>query len=84
MNIFMFVPDQSGRLLIDPSRNEHNLFIRMIKCNNVALVLLAMKDSRVDPSANNNYAIRMAGKNGHTEIVALLRAAVDRNNNNNS
>jgi hypothetical protein len=31
-----------------------------------------LADSRVDPSAFDNYALRMASKNGHLEIVELL------------
>ena len=32
-----------------------------------------LEDKRVDPSADNNYAIRCANKHGHTEIVDLLQ-----------
>ena len=31
-----------------------------------------LKDSRVDPSADNNYAIQRASKNGHLEVVREL------------
>ena len=33
-----------------------------------------LADSRVDPSAENNYAIRMATSNGHNKVVELLLA----------
>jgi len=29
----------------------------------------------VDPSAENNYAIRVASEKGHVEVVALLEQA---------
>ena len=31
-----------------------------------------LNDKRVDPSANDNYSIRWASKNGHAEVVELL------------
>ena len=31
-----------------------------------------LKDKRVDPSANNNYAIRWASEKGHLEVVQEL------------
>ena len=31
-----------------------------------------LQDNRVDPSANDNDAIRWAGHSGHTEVVKLL------------
>ena len=31
-----------------------------------------LKDSRVNPAAKFNYAIRKAAKNGHLEVVKLL------------
>ncbi len=44
-----------------------------------------LKDSRVDPSANNNKTIRSAAKNGHTGVVRLLLQdpRVDPSANNN-
>jgi hypothetical protein len=35
-------------------------------------VYLLIQDARVDPSANNNWGIRAAEKNGHTDVVNLL------------
>ena len=40
----------------------------------VDIVELLIADPRVDPTAKNNNAIRMASRNGHTETVALLLA----------
>jgi hypothetical protein len=37
-------------------------------------VKLLLADERVDPSANDNYAIRFAAKNGHKEVVKILLA----------
>ena len=31
-----------------------------------------IEDDRVDPSADDNYAVRQASRNGHTEVVELL------------
>jgi hypothetical protein len=39
---------------------------------NKDVMKMLIKDPRIDPSANNNYAIRWASENGHTEIVKLL------------
>ncbi len=36
------------------------------------MVELLLKDPRVDPSSNNNYAIRKASKNGCVKMVGLL------------
>jgi len=36
------------------------------------VVKLLLQDERVDPSDNNNWAIQMASKNGHIEVVKLL------------
>jgi ankyrin repeat protein len=39
---------------------------------NKDVMKMLIKDPRIDPSASNNWAIRMASGNGHTEIVKLL------------
>lgn len=36
------------------------------------IVKLLVKDPRVDPSGNKNYAIRMVSKYGHSEVVRIL------------
>jgi ankyrin repeat protein len=38
------------------------------------IVQLLLADDRVDPSANDNYPIRIALENGHLQIVQLLLA----------
>ena len=43
-----------------------------LNTENFEAVRLLLQDNRVDPSADNNYAIRKASENGHTEIVKLL------------
>jgi ankyrin repeat protein len=43
----------------------------LILSNKVSLVRLAL-ENRVDPSTNDNYAIRRASANGHVEVVRLL------------
>lgn len=35
-----------------------------------------MADARVDPTAEDNYALREAVKNGHLEVADVLRAAI--------
>jgi len=36
------------------------------------VVKLLLKDSRVNPSARNNYAIRLAADKGHLDVVNFL------------
>ena len=36
------------------------------------MVRLLLSDKRVDPSVNNNYAIRWASRKGHPEVVRAL------------
>jgi hypothetical protein len=44
-----------------------------------------LQDPRVDPSANNNFTIRLAVRNGYLDVVALLyRVLVDRTGFDNS
>jgi hypothetical protein len=38
----------------------------------LAVVELLLQDKRVDPAANQNYAIRSAARNGHSAVVELL------------
>ena len=40
----------------------------------IEVVKLLLTDKRVNPSANNNFAIRWASRNGHTKVVKLLLA----------
>ena len=41
------------------------------------IVHLLLQDSRVDPTAQDNYAIKQASRNGHLEIVKLLIPRTD-------
>ena len=36
------------------------------------MIKLLLDDGRIDPSINNNFAIRIASSNGHFNIVKLL------------
>jgi surface antigen len=38
-----------------------------------AVVERLLQDKRVDPSASDNFAIRLASTNGHLAVVALLK-----------
>jgi hypothetical protein len=38
------------------------------------VVKLLLADSRVDPTADDNYAIKKASEKGHTDVVKLLLA----------
>ena len=42
--------------------------------NDIEIIKTLLTDNRVDPSVNNNEAIRDASSNGHIEIVKLLLA----------
>ena len=50
----------------------NKLFMNSAKKGHVGVVKLLLKDPRVDPGADNNYAIKWASRNGHVEIVKLL------------
>lgn len=41
-------------------------------CGYAGVVKILLDDSRVDPSADNNFAINVVTEYGHTEVVALL------------
>jgi len=62
-----------------------NSLMNAVKFNNVDKVKILLQNKWVDPSAQNNYAIRLAAERGHTEIVKLLlqdgRADPSVNNN---
>ena len=38
----------------------------------LVLVRVLLADPRVDPTAENNYAVKLASQNGHTKVVELL------------
>ncbi|KAI8891863.1 ankyrin repeat-containing domain protein, partial [Globomyces pollinis-pini] len=52
----------------------HNVLIRSIERNHISIVEMLLSDSRVDPSASNNQAIRYAAHKGHLQVVKLLIA----------
>ena len=47
-------------------------FAHAIIKGDIELVKLLLSDPRVDPSADNNFAIKKAAENGHYKIVKLL------------
>jgi hypothetical protein len=53
-----------------------NSLLTAIKLNHVEVVRLLLADPRTDPSAWNNYAIRLASENKHKEVVELLQKAL--------
>jgi ankyrin repeat protein len=54
------------------SSNLQELLYFFIEKNNVEVVKLLLQDARVNHSARDNYAIKLASDNGHVEIVKLL------------
>ena len=50
------------------------IFLEAVEQDNIFLVKRLLRDSDVDPAAKNNYSIRWAAENGHTEIIKLLLA----------
>ena len=58
----------------DTSRLQHRIIATLLEAGDVYTFkqLLSNPESRVDPSSDNNYAIRMSCKNGHLELVELL------------
>jgi len=51
---------------------DGTLLVFALKIQNTDAVLLLLSDLRVDPSAKNNFAIRMASRDGYDKAVALL------------
>ena len=62
--------------------NINDLFIQLSRYGYDKIVKLLLKHKQVDPSYNNNYAIRSASVNGYYKIVKLLLKdkRVDKNN----
>ena len=56
----------------------NKIFIK--NCSKIETVRFLLRDSRVDPSAEDNYAIKWSSENGHTEIVKLLLESSKINN----
>ncbi len=49
-------------------------FNKAVEIGNVDKVQLLLNDPRVDPTADDNWAIQSASRRGHTEVVRLLLA----------
>jgi len=60
-------------------------FNNVIIDDDIEIIKTLLKDNRVDPSDRDNYAIKVASTNGHTETVKLLLQddRVDPSDNNN-
>jgi hypothetical protein len=58
---------------IDPSFNNNTTFIKAAGLGHINIVKLLLKDPRVDPHAQNDYALKWARKQGHNEIVQLIQ-----------
>src|SRR3989304_1464205 len=52
--------------------NIQKLFKKECKYNHIEIVKLLLQYPIVDPSDENNRAIRLASRNGHVEVVKLL------------
>src|ERR1700733_14379838 len=59
---------RSAKLLL-PSVNQ--CFFVASEKGRTEVVRLLLTDERVNPTADNDYAIRLATQNGHTEVVRL-------------
>jgi len=80
-----FTEDNFKILMKNVNLDRQKLFNCVVKRGSYKIVKILLTDSRVNPSINNNYALRWASKNGHTEIVKLLLAdeRVDPSDQNN-
>ena len=52
--------------------SKHGEFEQAVKRGDSERIKSLLKDERVDPAAQDNYAIRRASRKGHTEVVKLL------------
>jgi ankyrin repeat protein len=52
--------------------NHWNEFIHAISRTNIEIINRLLEENRVDPSADNNKAIRIASQKGHLDIVNRL------------
>ena len=61
-------------LVLSPSTQvpTHKELLWSIHHNKIECLKLLLQDPRVDPSDDDNYAIRWTSYNGHTECVRLL------------
>src|SRR5438034_1049260 len=61
------------KLLLGDDRIDYNdAFDRASLSGHQEVVKLLLQDQRINPSSNDNYAIKHASKNGHLEIVKIL------------
>ncbi len=51
---------------------EDVVFLKAVRNDYAKVVEILLKYERVDPTAEDNYAIRYAAANGHAEIVEML------------
>ena len=58
---------------VDPSA-ENNDAILFASMHYSEVLKILLEDPRVDPSANDNFALRLASAEGHTEVVRILLA----------
>ena len=49
-------------------------FYKAVTLNNVDALKVLLADERINPAANNNFAIRRASQNGHVAVVKVLLA----------
>jgi hypothetical protein len=68
----LLVLEKNKEKLTDIKIDMVELFRTAVFTGNVELVDLLLQDPRVDPSADNNWAIRFASNNGHLSIVDRL------------
>lgn len=64
-----------GRKTFDPSKTDALKF--SINTNNLLCLKVLLQDQRIDPSAHDHYAIRIACQYGHLEQVRELLKYVD-------
>ena len=71
-----FSEDNFKILIKNTYLDRQKLFNCVVNRGLIEYVKILLKDNRkekiIDPSANNNYAIRRASGNGHLEVVKLL------------
>ena len=63
---------------------KYNLFLFACRIGQENIVKKILTDKRIDPQADNNYAIFLAASNGHLAVVnLLLKAGCDPQDDNN-
>jgi len=63
--------DNSWKIMYNKVLKYKKDFYKMVKLNYVEIVAGLIKEG-FDPSHNDNYAIQLASRNGHLEVVKLL------------